>query len=66
MLDGKFRKSSHSFSNGNCVEAAGRLGMVAVRDSKDPGPRLRFSPAAWERFTAAVRAGRVPGAVERS
>jgi hypothetical protein len=32
--------------------------MVAVRDSKDPdGPRLIFTPAEWETFTAGVRDG---------
>jgi hypothetical protein len=45
-----WRKSSFSFSNGNCIEVAdGQL--VAVRDSKDPsGPVLAFSPAAWRAF----------------
>jgi hypothetical protein len=41
------------------VEVASNLpGVVAVRDSKDPrGPRLAFTPAAWEAFTARVRNG---------
>jgi hypothetical protein len=51
-------KSSYSSGNGgNCVEVARNLpGVVAVRDSQDPdGPKLMFSRAAWQAFTAAVR-----------
>jgi Domain of unknown function (DUF397) len=45
-------KSSQSFSNGNCVEAAALPGeIVGVRDSKDPsGPVLRFAPDEWLAF----------------
>jgi hypothetical protein len=56
-----WRKSSYSSANGGaCVEVARNLpGVVAVRDSKDPdGPALTFSPAQWQAFTAAVRAGK--------
>jgi hypothetical protein len=52
-------KSSYSGAQGgNCVEVAANLnGIVAVRDSKDPeGPKLVFTPAEWEAFTAGVRA----------
>jgi hypothetical protein len=55
-----WRKSSHSNGpGGDCVEVASNLpGIVAVRDSKDPhGPRLIFTPAEWEAFTAAVKDG---------
>jgi hypothetical protein len=55
-----WRKSSRSNgSGGNCVEIASNLpGIVAVRDSKDPnGPRLVFTPSAWDAFTARVRNG---------
>jgi Domain of unknown function (DUF397) len=56
----KWRKSSYSTGNGGaCVEVAANLpGVVAVRDSKDPaGPKLIFTPAEWEAFTAGVRDG---------
>jgi hypothetical protein len=55
-----WRKSSYSGSNGgNCVEIADNLpGVVAVRDSKDPGgPVLAFTPDDWRRFTVAIKAG---------
>jgi hypothetical protein len=55
-----WRKSSHSGSSeGTCVEVAGNLpGVVAVRDSKNPGgPRLDVSPDAWRTFTRGVRNG---------
>jgi hypothetical protein len=53
-----WRKSSYSGSNGgNCVEVADNLsGVVAVRDSKDPGgPVLAFGPDEWRAFTAAIK-----------
>jgi hypothetical protein len=34
-------------------------GLVAVRDSKNPGtPALLLTPAQWRTLTAALRAGR--------
>jgi uncharacterized protein DUF397 len=62
-LSAEWRKSTYSGGNGgDCVEVAGSIpGAVAVRDSKDPdGPTLITSPAAWEAFTASVKAG-LPG-----
>lgn len=52
-------KSTRSASNGNCVEVAGTVTGVAVRDSKDPdGPVLRFGAEAWQGFIDHIRAGR--------
>ncbi|MEV6977663.1 DUF397 domain-containing protein [Kitasatospora sp. NPDC093806] len=54
----QWRKSSYSNSEGaSCIEVDdARPGRV--RDSKDPGgPDLAFSPAAWQDFVIAVRAG---------
>ncbi|MER7582516.1 DUF397 domain-containing protein [Kitasatospora sp. NPDC097691] len=55
----KWRKSTYSNGQGGCVEVAdGYLGVMPVRDSKDPqGPALVFPVTAWESFVAAVRSG---------
>lgn len=51
-----WRKSSHSDQHGGeCVEVANLASMVAVRDSKDPGPRLTFGAASWRAFTRRVK-----------
>lgn len=51
-------KSSLSFSNGNCVEVASLSdGAIGVRDSKDPGPVLRFTSDEWTAFLGGVRNG---------
>jgi hypothetical protein len=51
-------KSSRSASNGACVEVAGTVTGVAVRDSKNPdGPVLRFNAGAWQGFIDSVREG---------
>jgi len=55
-----FCKSSYSGSNGgNCVEVARNLpGVVAVRDSKDPGgPALTFAPEQWQALLDGVQSG---------
>jgi len=55
-----WRTSTRSGSNGgNCVEVADNLpGVVAVRDSKDPGgPVLVFGRTGWAGFVRAVRDG---------
>lgn len=56
-----WRKASVSTNQGgSCVEVAYRAGQVGVRDSKQHGngPVLEFGTAAWESFTAGIRAGR--------
>lgn len=53
-----WRKSSLSFSNGNCAEVATRRdgGGVLVRDTQDRGGTvLAFTPGAWRAFLAALR-----------
>jgi hypothetical protein len=52
-----WRTSTYSNNGGACVEVA-RSGpeLVAVRDSKNPdGPKLAFTPAAWQAFTSSVK-----------
>ena len=56
--DTRWVKSSYSFANGNCVEVARLPGVVAVRDSKDPGgPVLTFPGSTWGAWLAARRRG---------
>lgn len=60
MSDAMFtdwRKSSFSFSNGGCVEVGSAPGAVGVRDTKQDGtgPVLRYRPADWTAFLAAVK-----------
>jgi Domain of unknown function (DUF397) len=52
-------KSSFSFANGDCVEAALLPGdLVGLRDTKDRvGAVLRFTLAEWTAFIAGVQAG---------
>ena len=53
-----WRKSSYSSQSGNCVEVAINLpGMVAIRDSKDPGgPSLLVPAAEWRAFVRGLKA----------
>lgn len=54
-MEPRWRKSSYSFSNGNCVEIAPG---ILVRDSQDPdGPQLGITAAAWREFTRCLKAG---------
>ncbi len=48
----EWRKSSYSSQDGNCVEVARNLpGLVAVRDSKEPGgAKLVVSQELWLAF----------------
>ncbi|ATO15764.1 DUF397 domain-containing protein [Micromonospora sp. WMMA2032] len=51
LIGAVWRTSTRS-GQSECVEVADNLvGVVGVRDSKDPtGPVLTFSPAAWRAF----------------
>jgi hypothetical protein len=51
-----WRRSTYSFSNGNCVEVARTGTMIAVRDSQDlDGPQLAFVPERWAVGTASTQ-----------
>lgn len=59
MPRGHWRKSSYSGTAGNCLEVAEfRLGVRAVRDSKDPtAEALRFTADEWLAFITGIHAG---------
>ncbi|MFG1675315.1 DUF397 domain-containing protein [Micromonospora sp. NPDC049282] len=61
LIDAIWRKSTRSGTQGDCVEVADNLvGLVGVRDSKDPaGPVLTFAPDAWRAFVR-VSGSRAP------
>ncbi|MER7168831.1 DUF397 domain-containing protein [Micromonospora sp. NPDC000207] len=65
LTGAQWRTSSRSNDQGLCVEVAdnlvGTVGVVAVRDSKDPsGPALAVSPQGWSAFVGALRTGQLP------
>ncbi|MFZ4296751.1 DUF397 domain-containing protein [Streptomyces cinereoruber] len=57
LTGARWRKSSYSGTNGECVEVAdGFPGAVPVRDSKNPsGPALVVAPGAWQTFVDGLR-----------
>jgi len=59
LTNARWRKSTRSGGNGNCVEVADNLaGIVAVRDTKDrEGGTLIFTSAGWFAFVQAVKSG---------
>jgi hypothetical protein len=54
-----WRKSRYSNGQAECVEVARNLpGIIAIRDSKDPGgPTLGFGREQWRAFAAEVKDG---------
>jgi hypothetical protein len=45
-------------NNGNCAEVASEAGIVAIRDSKDPGGQILWYPASsWRSFLADAKTG---------
>lgn len=52
-----WRKSSHSGGQtGECVEVAAAHGMIALRDSKNPGgPKLAIHPAGFRRLVRQIK-----------
>jgi hypothetical protein len=63
--DLRWRKARKSASGG-CVEVApAPAGMVAVRDSKDPGgPVLLYTPVEWDAFLDGVKRGEFDDLIE--
>ena len=57
-----WRKASYSAGNNECVEIADGFartrGVIAVRDSKNPGAALIFPTAAFTGFIAEAKTGR--------
>jgi hypothetical protein len=52
----RWRKSTQSSGNGQCVEVAHLDEVVAVRDSKNPdGPTLTFSGQTWAAFIRGLK-----------
>ncbi|MEN2419096.1 DUF397 domain-containing protein [Streptomyces rimosus] len=57
-MNAKFRKSSYSSADRECVEVAVNSAMdVCIRDSKHTdGPTLHVTPTAWTAFLAGLTA----------
>ena len=58
LTSARWRKSSYSSANGQCVEVAFTNEAVAMRDSKDPdGSALFFAPEEFGAFVRSVTNG---------
>ena len=58
MVESLAWKSARSCTGGNCVQVAPADGMVAIRDSKNPGGAiLTYSPDEWNAFVEGVKNG---------
>ena len=58
LTKARWRKSSLSSANGQCVEIALVGDHVAVRDSKNPsGPSLVFNHGEWKAFIGGAKSG---------
>jgi hypothetical protein len=58
----KWRTSSYSGGEGNCIEVADQAARVLIRDTQDrTGPVLAFAPDAWRRFADQLKRSLEPG-----
>jgi hypothetical protein len=58
FMNATWRKSTYSYSNGDCVEVGSAPGYVGVRDSKNrAAPPLVFAGPAWSALLTTLRAG---------
>lgn len=58
VLTDSWRKSSRSYTNGDCVEARRDAATVEMRDSKDSGGSvLAFHIERWQEFLEGIALG---------
>jgi Domain of unknown function (DUF397) len=59
LTSATWRKSTYSSNNGgNCVMVAVNLpGVVALQDSKNPGPALVVEPEVFAAFVQGIKSG---------
>jgi hypothetical protein len=56
-VEQRWRKSSHSLNDGNCVEVGCDGSYLLARDSKDPHGRiLRWELQPWRSFLSSIKA----------